>query len=194
MINTNGVRQEFQVIPTTHYSVRFHVRACQEANIQLNTVKSYMSYDLVVGAEGNTKIILSKPFETLTTVTAVDILQCERYKQFWLTWSEQTIRLGEGDTIGDIFLLEYPYDPSDGAINQLHFFTETTGQWMVSREQGHTIRVITEPGQPYGGNWFPVLPNKHMTFSVASCLSISILMSDIIGVTTEQVYEVRPIE
>ncbi len=71
-----------------------------------------------------------------TTAETPNILSCNEYREFWITWSTVTIRVGRGGFIGSDQILEYT-----GLIDVIHSVGLTTapgvqGQWIHGNING----------------------------------------------------------
>ena len=55
------------------------------------------AYHLIIGAEGNTKVVLQRDFEAgyIKEKDTPGILHCNTSNPFWLSWKDNLIELGE---------------------------------------------------------------------------------------------------
>ena len=61
-----------------------------------------------------------------------DILNCDSYRYFWLSWSDKTLKFGSGQAVGSGELMRYS-DPSAPTINIMSVATGwgATGSWSL---------------------------------------------------------------
>ena len=67
----------------------------------------------------------------------IDILNCDEQRQFWVTWMDDTIRVGEGAEIGQLEILLWP-DPNLHPVFSVGLSTgyTATGQWIIGDIEG----------------------------------------------------------
>ena len=70
-----------------------------------------------------------------------DILNCGEMRQFWVAWTDKTIRVGEGSEIGQLEFLYYE-DSNFHPVFSVGFSTgyTATGQWVVGDLEGRTAK------------------------------------------------------
>ncbi len=124
-------------IRTTHRNFVFRVRTCMDAHIKLlpdevSGIDDY--YEIVLGGYGNTQSDIRKPLSGGVQASAqtLNILNCEQFRVFWISWSpeDKTIRVGSGIIPG---------------MFEIMFYTD------VSYIQVDTVEIST--WEHYGGEW-----------------------------------------
>lgn len=94
-------------------SIVFHVRACNDAHVGL--FKSLPSpnirrfYEIVIGGWGNTKSVIRDRRQGKALVQHDGtLLNCNVYRQFWISWQGQMLKVGQGKEINKRIIMEYP--------------------------------------------------------------------------------------
>ena len=90
----------------------FKVKSCQEAHIALTdkpTVWGDYIYDIIIGADSNTQTQIWKKNITrpVSSTDTDSVLNCDEDRQFWLGYSDGTVEVGRGDTLGQGLLVNY---------------------------------------------------------------------------------------
>jgi len=124
----------------------FGLSACRDAQMAFSKVpgiREFSTYELVIGAQGNTKTLLRKSMDG-TIVAQVDtseILDCSLVRMFWVTWRVAgELSFGIGPVVGQGRLL-YFKDPSPHEINALSVSTPPVvrGVWKFYHLAGELI-------------------------------------------------------
>ena len=116
----------------------FSVLACHRAHVYLSTgdVNSPL-YNIAIGDDKNRQsTIRDKNNSPVLVANTPGILDCQEERDFWLSWTDQTIRVGEGSDSGNMFL-EY-YMPDYVPITEVSVVTEdyATGVWDFKAQNG----------------------------------------------------------
>ena len=85
----------FWISTTTMTSLAFEVRACKDVVIILSEVTGveYFGYSYVIGiGRENKQSFISEGTHTVTIDTP-DILSCDVYRQFWVSWFENEVNI-----------------------------------------------------------------------------------------------------
>ena len=84
----------------------FKVRACNDAHVQLSEyidLNAQLTYVVVIGGGYNTRSFIRRykggPNEAL--VDTPRILDCDKLRTFWVSWSDGVIEAGQGPLVGD---------------------------------------------------------------------------------------------
>ena len=116
----------------------FSVQACKRAEILLSTGdRSKPIYYVVLGADINTAIdIRDVDGQIVAHAPTPDILDCYHQRDFWLTWSDGAIVVGEGNQYTNV-LMHYTMLNQE-TITELSLTTknETYGEWDFSIYNG----------------------------------------------------------
>jgi hypothetical protein len=120
----------------------FKVKASSDAKISLLRVPSNFlapSYEIIVGAEFNTKTILHSKAaggdQIAFQVNTPDILSSAELRSFWVSWMNGTVRFGKGDTPGQNELLNY-VDPQPAFRRHVHSIAVASGLGIAEWELG----------------------------------------------------------
>lgn len=122
------------------------MKAASDAKISLLRVPSNFmapSYEIVVGAESNSKTILHTKAAggdlIAFQVNTPDILSSTELRQFWVKWSNGTIRFGKGGVVGLNELMNY-VDPQPAFRRHVHSIAVASGlgaaEWELGQEFG----------------------------------------------------------
>ena len=126
----------------THLEVG--VRACQTAFLLLTpaNLDYFSGFYVTIGQENRHTLLEEMGPDGLRLVARVitpDILDCNRYRWFWLRWTETDITLGSGRLDNGQILVQGGTEISHPNINTISLSTRPKGgsaQWIVSRDQG----------------------------------------------------------
>lgn len=85
-------------------SVVFYVRACNDAHIGLfksrPSPKINSFYEIVIGGWGNTKSVIRDRRQRKPKVEHNgNMLNCNVYRQFWISWQGQRLKVGQGNEL-----------------------------------------------------------------------------------------------
>lgn len=132
---------------------RFAVRGCHNVNVFLSGSavldSNYPFHNVVIGADFGAKIIIRHVSDGIVYqnrpdgLAVSDLLLCLYPKEFWVTWSNGSVRVGRGlienQNELDSWSLIHPTQHIN--IKSLAVMTSygTTGEWMVYRECKYNI-------------------------------------------------------
>ena len=128
----------------------FDVRACSEAHVHLSTTvatRAAPTYDLIIGAQNNMQTTLVDENGVVQVqVDTPEILHCYENRDFWITWNDGIIRLGEGMEYGSV-VLEYIM-PSAYYFIHVSLLTDNDfeGEWNFRMDSGKQVQVGSEGG------------------------------------------------
>ena len=103
------------------------IQACSDGHIGLSEVPGLSSlnmYEVVIGGWSNTKSVIRRARQGDIEVEAStpEILSCNSFKFFWVTWEDGIIEVGAGGIIGQTRLL-YFKDPNPYTVNSITLTT-----------------------------------------------------------------------
>ena len=83
------------------------------------------------------------------TVQTPDILDCQEFKKFWLSWEEGLIRLGHGLATGVDSIIQWQ-DPNPYIIKGVAISTGygATGKWDFSQIEGRSNPLMWDDELP----------------------------------------------
>ena len=124
----------------------FSLEACRSAHIALAEVPgnaSSKSYEVVLGALDNVRTIIigerSTPWDNVTVSKETPfVLDCFYPRDFWITWDNQTIKVGRGLTFNDK-IIEWKVPTSMlHPVNAVGISTDTrsVGLWEIQHDAG----------------------------------------------------------
>lgn len=121
---------------------RFDVLACHDVHINLSPEKGSVYYEVVIGGWNNTKSVIRMGGAHMHEYQETGIVGCQQWRQFWVSWTESTIRVGKADTFTNTFL-EW-HDQSFVGINHLSFSTGygSEGFWAFNDDLGEYLRRL----------------------------------------------------
>ena len=114
-------------------------RACSEAKIGLSQLPPNITYEIIIGSEGNTKSsILKEGLYGNQTTSYPNMLSCDRLVDFWISWERDgLISVGQGDFGQGTFLTW-----KDSAPVSIHAIAIATGDasqdgyWEIYEDAG----------------------------------------------------------
>jgi hypothetical protein len=125
----------------------FKVKASSDAKISLLRVPSNFlapSYEIIVGAEFNTRTILHSKAaggdQVVFQVNTPDILSSAELRSFWVSWMNGTVRFGKGDTPGQNELMNY-VDPQPAFRRHVHSIAVASGLGIAEWELGQAFGI-----------------------------------------------------
>ena len=150
----------YGVIPTEERSLKFHIKACNNAYILLSATRDLVSpdyYELVIGGNNNHRISVRRKYGSnryLATVVINAPLSCDEFRSFVVNWStDGNIQIGTNS-----FLYVNVTDPAPLPVNGLGMRTAygATGLWIFDLA-GIYIRL---------SKWFHIY---HTNFNICTC-------------------------
>lgn len=129
-------------------SFQFQVKACMDLHIFLTqnpgSVEAY-AYQIVLGSDDNQKSSIRKkePYQHTETFDTPNVLNCESYLDFWLSWTSNIIEMGTGVTTGNNMLFSWRDVSNPYPINVLSLASRHSGQvvWQFLRESGEETKL-----------------------------------------------------
>ncbi|XP_071104952.1 uncharacterized protein [Haliotis cracherodii] len=145
------------VIKRSHTSLTFKVKTCGDAHVALKTLyqnSDTQMYEVVLGGWRNSKSVLRRCAQCDSLVEySGGVVSCSQYKQFWMSWSDGTVKAGRGGTVGQDEILSYR-DPHPHAIN---YFAAATGwgspgEWIFDLCESSLQFQFLQNNAKYGTN------------------------------------------
>lgn len=119
---------------TGEQSVTFKVKACHDAHAALSQnkgVDSILTYEIAIGGWGNKKSAIrkKKQGDNLSIIDHSPV-DCNNYKEFWISWINGVISVGYGLTVG-INRFLFLNDRNPHPVNYVAFSTGwgSSGKW-----------------------------------------------------------------
>ena len=110
--------------------------ACHDAHIALSRDKndSANTYEIVIGGWGNTQSLIRNCIQCNHMDTAANQnypLDCSQYRPFWVSWTDNVIKVGTGHDVSINRFLFWNVTSSPHAVNYLAVATGfgSTGTW-----------------------------------------------------------------
>ena len=123
-------------------NITFTVRACRDAHIALSKTRENVradTYEIVIGGWGNSKAVIRRAVQgkPVSEVTIPDLLHCSEFRQFWISWYNGEIVVGQG-SLGSNEILRY----SNSSPNEISAVAITTGfgiegDWKLKQNPGN---------------------------------------------------------
>lgn len=119
----------------------FSVKACTDAHVALSEIPGLFTtntYEIIIGGYGNaeSKIRLGRDTE-LKSESTPQILNCNDFRYFWVSWAGGVIEMGSGLYVGQSQVIRY-VNPNPFLINGLSLSTleVTDGVWRIDNVGG----------------------------------------------------------
>lgn len=124
---------------TGHYSFTFDVMACNDAHIALSRDKidTANTYEIVIGGWSDSQSVIRDCKQCAHMDTAAHQnhpVDCSQYRSFWVSWTNNIIKVGKGHDVGkNRFLIWNDTSPHD--VNYVAVATGfgATGIWKFER-------------------------------------------------------------
>ncbi|XP_033724545.1 C3 and PZP-like alpha-2-macroglobulin domain-containing protein 8 [Pecten maximus] len=114
----------YQPVPDCLAHFTFQVKACRDVHVGLfNTAGEPYTYGLVLGGWGNAKSRLRAWSSSYVDNFERNIVDCNVYKSFWVSWRNNVISVGRGNSFNVGTLLSF----TDQHPNQIRYVGITTG-------------------------------------------------------------------
>lgn len=121
-------------------SITFEVMACNDAHIALSKdkgVDSRDTYEIVIGGWGDHQSVIRDCKQCAhmdTNVQQQHPIDCQNYSSFWVSWTNNVIKVGKGNDVGKQTFLTWN-DTAPHDVNYVAFSTGfgATGKWKVKR-------------------------------------------------------------
>ena len=102
------------VFSSTESNLKFELKGCKEAHIILSSqlIKQPPFYHIGIGLDTNTKTILARESVAYGIVGELlgNDLDCNNFRQFWISWFNGKIRFGKGLNVDVNTILAYDED------------------------------------------------------------------------------------
>jgi len=124
------------------------VIACRDAHIALsetfNNVQT-RTYEIIIGGNGNQNSFI-RDYSTggeKQRVETPDIMDCNNFRAFWVSWEDHRIKAGKGATVGQQIFLDW-YDLEERIFQGLTISTwsDATGWWDLSYTEGLAMKCV----------------------------------------------------
>ncbi|CAD5121951.1 DgyrCDS10412 [Dimorphilus gyrociliatus] len=169
------------------------VRSCKEAYLQLHEttvdILNAFTYQIIFGGNDNTKIQIFKANNLVKEKTQVDMLSCDEFHYFWITWSDNMLKVGQGPNYGDRQLIETPIQEREHLI-AYSFFAENAvdmaippSSWRIRKEKDHWITVVTKTAR-LDEFWYSMKHKTSSIFSAKSCQGIQVVLMKYKGIVS----------
>ena len=119
----------------SHHQFVFKAKACSDVHVALSSVHgSSDGMEVVIGGWSNSMSAI-RPTKGghLTEVTTLDILSCDQFRSFWITWSNTygTYNVGTGEVVDQQIFMSYTEDSPRGNIHHIGLSTGYgfSGEW-----------------------------------------------------------------
>ena len=120
----------------------FRVQACSGAILALySNYWGWYNYEIGIGLEDNSMLMIydDKIYTVVREIVYPDLLSCWVERQFWVSWKDGVVRIGQG-LYPHSQLLEY-VDPAPQAVNSISLFSAydeyySDGVWEFPAKQG----------------------------------------------------------
>ena len=116
----------------------FEVHACKEANIFLSTTPFHKTDGLhiKIGAKDNQVISITEGENLLGEKQTPNVLSCDRYRWFWLSWDDNVVRVGEGSTVKTGELIAVEYNTAEMKAFSISTVDNVEGFWRFTKSEG----------------------------------------------------------
>jgi len=149
------------------------------------------SLELLIGANGNTQTILRTVGSTtnLAVTDTLNIMSCTEPRFFWISWHNQTLRLGLGYVYSISILIDYTL-PAAMTVGGLGLATTSNdGEWRVQESVGERVIVRTPSVfNDFDRIWRTVTQQTFIVFSVRTCSDCHVALSPMLGVDPAETY------
>lgn len=113
------------------------MKTCNDAHVGLfpggtPDMATDLMYEIVIGGWSNTKSIIRNKKQGFGKVSASGrYLNCSEFIQFWISWNDGIIQVGQGHEIGGNVFLRWE-DPVPYAVNYIAIssYNGVTGEWI----------------------------------------------------------------
>ena len=128
----------------------FRVRTCEDVGLVLVTSSpdgfGRHSFEVIIGGWGNSESAIKRvlTWATLVRVPTPQILDCDNFRTFWVSWENGVLEVG----VGDLFDLSFMSVPLEDEAN-MHAVSFGTlgvyGEWEVPQREGTIISILANP-------------------------------------------------
>ena len=132
------------VLHTHKASLEVAVRACATANILIRAPPDIQvsGYLVTIGAGNNVSRLEEMSVTGMWEIASAPtdrVLDCNRYRRFWVRWNERNIALGSGTIGSDNVLVEGMAQYTHTGLHQIELFVlpGPPAMWMLNRDEGY---------------------------------------------------------
>ena len=124
----------------THREVfTFRLKSCRESRVLLSAVPGDVSadnaYEVIIGAENNTKTIIRNVMNNDVSITTNKILDCDTSNRFWIRHTGNEFYVGKGEPYQNKFIDLQPQKVH--TVQAISITTNTAfGQWEFDQNTG----------------------------------------------------------
>lgn len=126
--------------------ITFQVRACSEVRVLLTADPfdlSLYTREFILGASGNTKsVILGRNNATLVENITADVVQCNDFRQFLVSWESGMLQVSREQSTGGALLKHLDAEMRTVHAVSISTGDGSTGEWRFSRDAGE-IHLLT---------------------------------------------------
>jgi len=123
-------------------SIVFRIQTCHDGHIAFSELFNNIqtrTYEVIIGGNSNQNSFIRDidTYNEVLRVSTPGIMDCNAYKAFWISWADNTIRVGQGAVIGRSSFLDW-VDPEQRIFNGLTISTwdNSLGWWDFSFPEG----------------------------------------------------------
>lgn len=122
---------------------RFLVLACHDVHINMSPREGEVYYEAVLGGWNNTMSVIRLANVHMQEYLETGIVHCNEFRQFWISWTEATIRVGKGTELFQSTFLEWN-DSNFAGVNHLSFSCGygSYGIWAFNENLGHCSSAL----------------------------------------------------
>lgn len=119
----------------------FEVRACSLAHVVLmeRPDSAATAIHVVIGDNNNRQTSISFPDGQTAEVDTPNILSCELYRKFWVSWENEQIRIGRGLPYDEVILARASTKPV--TVVALSTDDAVTGDWRFMHDEGNVTNL-----------------------------------------------------
>lgn len=138
VFTNNDYRFNYTWLQPAANHLAFNVRTCDNVHLLLSTslmnVSSEVSYEVVIGGYDNTISDIRRGAHgpILVQVDTPNIMKCDEFLPFWITWGNSAITVGRGALGSDVFM---QFSESNMASN----FVASVSSWTTAPAEYHFL-------------------------------------------------------
>lgn len=130
----------------------FKVKSCRHASLALSAflgLSRPLTYVVSIGTKANKETEIDWRIGDSTSrvsIASENILNCDEYRDFWVSWRDDMVRVGKGRVVGEDEVLKHE-GSSDLKSHSVHAVSLGTsegadGHWDIANYQGTTIGLL----------------------------------------------------
>ncbi|CAH1794507.1 unnamed protein product [Owenia fusiformis] len=174
----------------------FEIEACSDAHIQLPldpTNTAVDVYEVVLGGWANTQSAIRdrKMGELKTQAATPNILNCDEFRKFWISWKGGLIQVGTGSLYGINRIMSWQ-DPAPHLVNAVSVATGFGHEaiWRLPVFPGRETHIMTPNDYIYNHAWTPVHDLQYKVFRVKGCNDVHVALMATPGRDESAMYEI----